>query len=144
MCLVGTNGILKFELVPTFKNRKNSHKRLDFLTFCKLNSSGNAGPTFPPGSILLALSGGCPWEHSLHILPFAAGPTMPCRLPDINPQCQLLFMVGIVLFSVLPACLVHLVATVDDLIYFFDIPPPLNNKIIFRTNQEMKLIITKV
>lgn len=53
-------------------------------------------------------------------------------------------MVGIVLFSVLPACLVYLVATVDDLIYFFDIPPPLNNKIIFRTNQEMKLIITKV
>lgn len=95
---------------------------------------------------MLELSGGYPVDRA-YILQFALRPTTPCCLSDIEPQCQLLFRVGIVLLFAILACLVYLVPTVDDLGFFFvvfNIFPLSSNKIIFRTNQEMKLIIIKV
>ena len=85
---------------------------------------------------MLELSGSCPCGRA-SFLWLAAGPTTPCRSSDVTPQGQLLFRVGLVL---LLFALLYLVPRVDDL-FFFNIPPLLNNKIIFRTNREMKQII---
>lgn len=67
---------------------------------------------YPPQG--LSVGWRLPW-HVAYIPQSPEGPTTPCHLPGVGPQCQLLFKVGIMLplFALL-ACQLCLLPRVSD------------------------------
>lgn len=79
----------------------------------------------------------------VYILHFATGPTTPCHLSDIAAQCFCCLGQSCAA-AFCTSSLSSVSGTQSGRSFFFNIPLPLNNRIIFRTNQEMKRIIIKV